>query len=141
MKVARPNVGGVDDYIASQPDEVQPVLQRVRRIIRRALPDAEETISYRIPTYKQIGQDVVYFAAFKQHWSLYPVTGAVRAQLTRELASYEGGKGTVRFPLSEPMPARLVDRIVRKLANAAEARARAKAAKRRAKKAARRRMN
>jgi uncharacterized protein YdhG (YjbR/CyaY superfamily) len=131
----------VDDYIASQPGEVQPVLQRVRRIIRKALPDAEETISYRIPTYKRNGQSVVYFAAFKQHWSLYPVTGVVRAQLKRELASYEGGKGTVRFPLSEPLPARLVERIVRKLANAADARARAKKAKSRPKKAARRRMN
>src|SRR5262245_46109742 len=138
MDVARPVVGGVDEYIASQPDHVQPVLQRVRRIIRKALPGAEETISYRIPTYKRNGQSVVYFAAFKQHWSLYPVTGVVRAQLKRELASYEGGKGTVRFPLSEPLPTRLVERIVRKLANAADARARAKA-KSRPKRAARRR--
>lgn len=139
--MARPSVEGVAEYIASQPDEVQPVLQRVRRIIRKALPDAEETISYRIPTYKRNGRYVVYFAAFRQHWSLYPVTGAVRAQLKRELTPYEGGKGTVRFPLSEPMPARLVERIVRKLAHAAEARARATAAKSRPKKAARRRMS
>ena len=136
--MARQSVAGVAEYIASQPDEVQPVLQRVRRIIRKALPDAEETISYRIPTYKRNGQYVVYFAAFRQHWSLYPVTGAVRAQLKRELASYEGGKGTVRFPLSEPMPARLVERIVRKLAHAAKARALAKASKNRSKRATRR---
>ena len=136
--MARQSVAGVADYIASQPDEVQPVLQCVRRIIRKALPDAEETISYRIPTYKRNGQYVVYFAAFRQHWSLYPVTGAVRAQLKRELASYEGGKGTVRFPLSEPMPARLVERIVRKLAHAAKARALAKASKNRTKRATRR---
>ena len=136
--MARQSVAGVADYIASQPDEVQPVLQCVRRIIRKALPDAEETISYRIPTYKRNGQYVVYFAAFRQHWSLYPVTGAVRAQLKRELASYEGGKGTVRFPLSEPMPARLVERIVRKLAHAAKARALAKASKNRSKRATRR---
>jgi len=139
--VARQSAAGVAEYIASQPDEAQPVLQRVRRIIRKALPDAEETISYRIPTYKRNGQYVVYFAAFRHHWSLYPVTGVVRAQLKRELASYEGGKGTVRFPLSEPMPARLVDRIVRKLARAAEARAQVGAAKSRPKKAARRRRN
>ena len=137
-EVARPSVGGVEEYIASQPDEVQPVLQRVRRIIRKALPGAEETISYAIPTYKRNGQYVVYFAAFKQHWSLYPVTGPVREQLKRELASYEGGKGTVRFPLSEPLPTRLVERIVRKLANVADARARAKASKNRPKRATRR---
>ena len=132
-------MSGVDDYIAKQPDEVQPVLQRVRRIIRKALPGAEETISYKIPTYKRDGQYVVYFAAFKQHWSLYPVTGVVRAQLKRELAAYEGGKGTVRFPLSEAVPTRLVERIVRKLAGLAQSRARAKQAKARPKSGARRR--
>jgi uncharacterized protein YdhG (YjbR/CyaY superfamily) len=137
--VARPTVGGVDEYIAKQPDDVQPVLQRVRRIIRKALPGAEETISYQIPTYKRDGQYVVYFAAFKQHWSLYPVTSVVRAQLKRELAAYEEGKGTVRFPLSEPVPGRLVDRIVRKLAGLAQSRARARKAKARPKSGARRR--
>jgi uncharacterized protein YdhG (YjbR/CyaY superfamily) len=118
---------------------VQRVLQRVRRIIRKALPGAEETISYQIPTYKRNGQYVVYFAAFTQHWSLYPVTSVVRAQLKRELTDYEGSKGTVRFPLSEPVPDRLVERIVRKLAALAESRARARAAKARPKSRARRR--
>ena len=132
---------GVDEYISKQPEEVQPVLQRVRRIIKKALPDAEETITYRIPTYKRDGRYVVYFAAFKQHWSIYPVTGEVRAQLKRELASYEGGKGTVRVPLSEPFPTRLVVRIVRKLADAADERARSRAAKKRPKKAVRPRKN
>lgn len=136
--MARPAVGGVDEYIAKQPDEVQPVLRRVRRIIRKALPGADETISYQIPTYKQDGQYVVYFAAFRQHWSLYPVTGVVRAQLKRELAAYEGGKGTVRFPLSEPVPTRLVERIVRKLSALAQSRARVKKSKARPKSGARR---
>jgi uncharacterized protein YdhG (YjbR/CyaY superfamily) len=137
--MARPGVDSVDAYIAKQPDEVQPVLRRVRRIIRKALPGADETISYQIPTYKQDGQYVVYFAAFRQHWSLYPVTSAVRAQLKRELADYEGSKGTVRFPLSEPVPDRLVERIVRKLATRAQSRTRAKAAKARPKSRVRRR--
>lgn len=137
--MARPGVHSVDGYIAKQPDEVQPLLQRVRRIIRKALPGAEETISYQIPTYKQDGHYVVYFAAFKQHWSLYPVTSVVRAQLKRELAAYEGSKGTVRFPLSEPVPDRLVERIVRKLARLAESRAPLKAAKPRPKSGTRRR--
>jgi uncharacterized protein YdhG (YjbR/CyaY superfamily) len=137
--MARPGVDSVDEYIVKQADEVRPVLQRVRRIIRKTLPDAEETISYQIPAYKRDGKYVVYFAAFKQHWSLYPVTSPVRAQLKRELASYEGGKGTVRFPLSEPLPTRLVERIVRKLGTLAKLRAQAKAPTARPNRGARRR--
>ena len=117
----------VDVYIAKQPKDAQLVLQRVRRIIRKVLPDAEETISYQIPTYKLGGQYVVYFAGWKEHWSLYPVTEVVRMKLSSELASYALSKGTVRFPLAEPVPAKLVERIVRELAKAAEARSRAKA--------------
>ncbi len=124
--MAKPVANLVDAYIAKQPDEAQAVLHRVRRIIRRVLPQAEETISYQIPTYKLDGQYVVYFAAWKQHWSLYPVTEPVRARLTSELASYELSKGTVRFPLADPVPAKLVERIVKELARAAGARRRAK---------------
>ena len=129
--MVRARVTVVDAYIAKQPGEVQPVLQRVRRIIRKVLPDAEETISYRIPTYKLHGQYVVYFAGWKRHWSLYPVTDLVRAVLGSELASYEVSKGTVRFPLADPVPAKLVERIVSELARAAEGRRRVKAKSRR----------
>jgi len=118
----------VDAYIAKQPVEVQAVLQRVRRIIRRALPEADETISYQIPTYKVGGQYVVYFAGWKAHWSIYPVTEPVRAKLRSALAAYELSKGTVRFPLTDPVPAKLVERIVRELARAAE-RTRAKSSR------------
>jgi uncharacterized protein YdhG (YjbR/CyaY superfamily) len=114
-------------YIAKQPSDAQLVLQRVRRIIRKVLPDAEETISYQIPTYKVQGQYVVYFAAWKRHWSLYPVTEPVRSALSPELTPYQLSKGTVRFPLADPVPAKLVERIVRELARAAEGRRRAKA--------------
>ena len=125
--MARAAVGVVDAYIAKQPGEVQSVLQHVRRIIRKALPGAEERISYQIPTYKLGGQYVVYFAGWKKHWSLYPVTEPVRAKLGSELASYKLSKGTVRFPLAEPVPTKLVERIVMELAKAAEARRRVKA--------------
>jgi len=124
--VAKPAAKPVDAYIAKQPDEAQRVLRQVRRIIRRALPHADETISYQIPTYKLDGQYVVYFAGWKQHWSLYPVTKPVRTTLATELASYDVSKGTVRFPLADPVPAKLVDRIVKALARAAEARSAAK---------------
>jgi uncharacterized protein YdhG (YjbR/CyaY superfamily) len=125
--VAKVDPSVVDAYIAKQPSEVQPVLQRVRRIIRKMLPDAEETISYQIPTYKLHGQCVVYFAGWKRHWSLYPVTELVRSALGPELASYELSKGTVRFPLADPVPAKLVEHIVRELTKVAETRRRVKA--------------
>ena len=124
--MAKPVANPVDAYIAKQPDDAQRVLRQVRRIIRRALPHADETISYQIPTYKLDGQYVVYFAGWKQHWSLYPVTKPVRTTLAAELASYDVSKGTVRFPLADPVPAKLVDRIVKALARAAEARSAAK---------------
>jgi uncharacterized protein YdhG (YjbR/CyaY superfamily) len=121
------DVAGVDAYIATQPAQAQPVLKRVRRIIRKALPGAKETISYQIPAYELHGEYVVYFAGWKHHWSLYPVTERVRAALGSALASYEVSKGTVRFPLADPVPARLVERVVRALAKAAETRGRSKA--------------
>ena len=121
---------GVDGYIAKQPRQAQPVLKRVRSIVRQALPKAEETINYQIPTYRLHGQYVVYFAGWKHHWSLYPVTERIRQALGPALAAYEFRKGTVRFPLTEPVPTRLVQRIVRALAAAAEERSLARASTR-----------
>lgn len=117
----------VDAYIAKQSSEARPVLRRVRRIIRTVLPEAAETISYQIPTYKVHGRAVVHFAGWKRHWSLYPVTPPLRSALGTALASYEVSKGTVRFPLADPVPEMLVERIVRELARAAEERRRARA--------------
>jgi uncharacterized protein YdhG (YjbR/CyaY superfamily) len=125
--MARAAVGVVDEYIAKQPAESQVVLQRVRRLIRKVLPDAEETISYQIPTYKLNGRYVVYVAGWKKHWSLYPVTEAMRDALGAQLEGYEFSKGTIRFPLAEPVPIGLVERIVRELAKAAEVRRRGRA--------------
>jgi uncharacterized protein YdhG (YjbR/CyaY superfamily) len=113
-------------YIAKQPRAAQVALRRVRSIVRKQLPDAEETISYQIPTYKRHGQYVVYFAGWKHHWSLYPVTKTVQDALGPQLQPYRISKGTVRFPLTEPVPTKLVERIVRVLGRAAAARQRAK---------------
>jgi uncharacterized protein YdhG (YjbR/CyaY superfamily) len=124
--VAKPD-DGVSDYIARQAPEAQLVLRRVRSIIRKILPKAQETISYQIPTYRLDGQYVVYFAGWKRHWSLYPVTETIRLELGDALSAYELSKGTVRFPLAEPIPIELVQRIVRALAKAGEARSRQKA--------------
>jgi uncharacterized protein YdhG (YjbR/CyaY superfamily) len=114
----------VDTYIARQAPDAQVVLQRVRSIIRKALPKAEEIISYQIPCYKVNGQYVVYFAGWKQHWSLYPVTEPIRQELGPALSPYKFSKGTVRFALTDPVPTRLIQRIVRALAKAADARCR-----------------
>jgi uncharacterized protein YdhG (YjbR/CyaY superfamily) len=119
----------VDEYIASQPEAVQGTLARVRRIIRKAVPSAEELISYQIPAYKLHGSPVLYFAGWKQHYSLYPATGRVVAAFKDELAPYQISKGTIRFPLSEPVPARLIGRIAKFRAKEVAEHAKAKPAK------------
>jgi len=99
----------IDEYIASMPEDVRPVLQAVRATVRKAAPQAEERISYRMPAFFQ-GGVLVYFAAFKQHIGLYPPVQD--ASLKPLLAKYAGPKGNLKFPLSEPMPHALIGRIV-----------------------------
>ena len=103
----------VDDYIATQPRHVQPVLERVWSIIRKALPGSDEMISYQIPTYKLQGRTVIYFAGWSQHYALYPSSDRLVETFKNELSGYEISKGTIRFPLSEPVPARLIEGIVK----------------------------
>jgi uncharacterized protein YdhG (YjbR/CyaY superfamily) len=114
----------VDEYIASQPEVTQAVLVRVRAALRAALPGAHESISYRIPTYKLDDRPVLYFAGWKQHYSLYPVTPHVVAALAEagtrspgsarpEGSEYTLQKGTIRFPLDRPVPQKLIARIAK----------------------------
>ena len=117
----------VDQYIASQPEAVQGVLKRVRSTIRKAVPGAEEVISYQIPAYKLPGGPVLYFAGWKQHYSLYPATDHVVAAFKDDLAPYEVSKGTIRFPLSEPVPVKLIERIAKFRAKEVAEREKAKA--------------
>ena len=112
----------VDKYIASQPKAVQPTLTRVRSTIRKAVPGAEETISYGIPTFKQHGRPVIYFAGWSQHYSIYPSSDRLVAAFKAALAPYTISKGTIRFPLSEPVPVKLIERIAKFRAKEAEAR-------------------
>lgn len=111
--MAKTDFKSVDEYIDAQPETVQPVLQRVRQVIRDALPGAEEVISYQIPAYKLDGGRVIYFSGWKAHYSLYPVTERLVAVLGDEVAPYVAGKGTLRFSLAEPVPAKLIERIAR----------------------------
>jgi uncharacterized protein YdhG (YjbR/CyaY superfamily) len=124
--VAKTEFKSVDDYIATHPPDVQATLQRVRSAIRKAVPGAEEAISYQIPTYKLHGTYVVYFAGWKQHFSLYPAGDRLVAAFRKELALYEVNTGTIRFPLAQPVPVKLIERIAKFLAKDAAARARAK---------------
>src|SRR5882724_8880027 len=93
----------IDEYIAGFPIDVQEMLDKIRMTIRKAAPDAEETISYQIPTFTLKGKYLVYFAAFKKHIGLYPAPRG-NEKFKKELSVYEGGKGTVRFPLDKPIP-------------------------------------
>lgn len=102
----------IDGYIAAFPPDTQKVLTRVRRILRKALPKAEEGISYGIPVFKQHGGAVIYFAGWKAHYSVYPSNRRLEAALADRLAPYEvNGRGTIRFPLDQPVPAALIAEI------------------------------
>ncbi len=103
----------VDDYITQQPDAVRPVLVQVRAAIRAALPEAEETIAYKMPAYKQGGRGVIYFAGWKKHYALYYATASLVAELGDALASYEVEKDTIRFRYDRPVPSPLIARIAK----------------------------
>ncbi len=107
--------GSVDACISSQPESSQRVLTEVRAAIRRAVPTADEMITYGLPTYKLHGRAVIYFAGWKKHYSVYPSTDRVVGSFKDELAGYEVNKGTIRFPLSGPVPGQLIYRIARVL--------------------------
>lgn len=111
--MAKTDFKSVNEYIASKPKDLQVILKRVRSTIRKALPAAKEVISYQIPVYKLNGVPALYFAGWKQHYSLYPASAALVAAFKDELAPYEIRKGTIRLPLSEPVPVNLVERIAK----------------------------
>lgn len=111
--MTRTRFTSVGDYIASKPPAAQAALERVRRAIRKGIPKAEEGLSYQTPTYTLNGVAVIYFAGWKAHYSLFPATEAVVKAFTRELAPYERRNGTLKMPLSEPVPAGLIERIAR----------------------------
>lgn len=109
----------VDAYIAAAPKAAQPLLRRLRALIKEAAPKAEERISYRMPHYHYHGR-LVYFAAFKDHIGLYP---AGYAEKYKDLRKYMSGKGTLRFPLDEPLPAALIKRFIKTRVKENEAKA------------------
>ena len=111
MRGDQPAAKKIDEYIAGFPPDVQEILQKVRTTIRRAAPQAQETISYQMPTFKLEG-NLVHFAAFKNHIGLYPTPSGTE-RFRKELSSYETGKGSIRFPLDKPIPYDLIAKIVK----------------------------
>ena len=112
----------VDEYFSFQPESTQEILEQLRKTIKQAAPKAEELISYNIPAYKQDGM-LVYFAAYKNHIGFYPTSSGI-THFENELTKYKTSRGAVRFPLDEPLPLRLIAKIVKWRAQ--ENRARAK---------------
>jgi uncharacterized protein YdhG (YjbR/CyaY superfamily) len=110
--MAKAEFKSVDQYIASWPEDVQTILERVRSTIRKAVPRAEESISYKIPAYKLRGDPLLYFAAWKQHFSIYPATATVIAAFKDDIAPYVV-KSTLRIPLAQPVPVQLIARIAK----------------------------
>jgi uncharacterized protein YdhG (YjbR/CyaY superfamily) len=126
--MAKPQFSSADEYIAAQPETMQGILERVRSAILKALPRAEEVISYNILAYKLNDEAVLHLAAWKGHYSLHGSTAAVQAAFKRELKPYKISRGTIRFPLSQPIPLDLIKRIAKFRANEVKQRASAKGA-------------
>ncbi len=103
----------VDEYIAARPEAMRPKLEQVRAAIRRAVPEALEGIGYGMPGYKLHGKPMLYFAGFKEHYSLFAASGTFFAALENELRGYDLRKGTVHFPLNKPVPVKLISRIAK----------------------------
>jgi uncharacterized protein YdhG (YjbR/CyaY superfamily) len=99
----------IDEYITGFPPEVQDILQKIRATIKHAAPDAQEKISYQMPTFTLNG-NLVHFAAFKNHIGFYPIPSGIEA-FKEDLSPYKQGKGSVQFPLDQPIPYDLIGRI------------------------------
>lgn len=102
----------IDEYIRAFPKDIQDVMQQIRNAIREEAPEAVETISYQMPTFKLNGKNLVHFAAWKSHIGFYPTPSGTEA-FKKEISHYHAAKGSIQFPLSEPMPMKLIRDIVR----------------------------
>ena len=111
MKTDRIETKTIDQYISGYPEDVQRILQKIRKIVGKAAPGAQETIKYQIPTFTLNG-NLVHFGAFKNHIGFYPAPSGTE-KFKKELSIYQGAKGSVRFPLDKPIPYDLISQIVK----------------------------
>jgi len=112
VKTLKKGFETIDEYIATFPRSVRDILEELRRIIRESAPKSEETISYGIPTFDLNGKHLVHFAAYKNHIGFYPTSSGI-SRFKKELSRYELSRGTVRFPVNEPIPFDLIRKIVK----------------------------
>lgn len=110
MKNSQPTPTTIDEFIAAFPEDIRAILQKIRAIIREEAPEAQETINYGIPTFTLHG-NLVHFSAFKKHIGFYPAPSGIE-KFKDELAPYAGAKGSVQFPLDQPIPYELIRKIV-----------------------------
>ena len=124
--MAKTDYKTIDEYIATFPKDTQEILEEIRATIKAAAPDAEEKISYQMPTFFLNG-NLIHFAAFKNHIGIYPTPSGTQA-FKDEISMYQGAKGSIRLPIDEPMPLKLIGRIVkfRVAENLAKAKAKGK---------------
>lgn len=110
--MAKTNFQSIDEYIAACPPESQDYLRQIRKLIRSLVPDAKERVSYQIAAFERNGRNIIHFAGWKKHVSLYPVPAGSEA-FERQIAKYVDGKGTVKFSLDEPLPIKVIERIIK----------------------------
>jgi uncharacterized protein YdhG (YjbR/CyaY superfamily) len=109
--MAKTNFQSVDEYITTFPEETQKILKEIRATIKAAAPNAEEKISYQMPTFFLSG-NLIHFAAFKNHIGIYPTPSGTEA-FKEEISQYQGAKGSIRLPLDKPMPLKIISQIVK----------------------------
>ena len=112
MTSKKADFSSIDEYIATFPEETQKLLEEVRGTIKAVVPDAQEKISYQIPTFTLNGKYLIYFAGWKNHISMYPIPAGTEA-FNKEVAQYADGKGTIKFPIDKPLPLKLITKIVK----------------------------
>ena len=110
--MAKTNFQSIDEYIAACPPDAQAYLHVIRKLIHSLVPDAKEKISYQMAAFERHGRNLIHFAGWKKHVSLYPVPAGSEA-FERQIAKYVDGKGTVKFALDEPLPVKLIERVVK----------------------------
>ena len=110
--MAKTNFQSIDEYIAACPPESQAYLKQIRKLIHTLVPDAKERISYQIAAFERNGKNLIHFAGWKKHVSLYPVPAGSEA-FERQVEPYVDGKGTLKFPLDEPLPIKLIERVIK----------------------------
>lgn len=110
--MAKTDFQSIDEYIAACPEQAQSYLKKIRKIVKAAAPKAKEKISYQIACFELNGKNLIHFAGWKSHVSMYPTPAGSEA-FNKAIAKHEGGKGTTKFMLDEPLPVKLIQQIVK----------------------------